>query len=112
MSIGTNEKNPMYGCFKPVHWFNAQLNSRICERMSAPNAASRVVGTHSHPTMNRSMSFHQESVHRVSLRPTQMTTAWSARPGRLRMASLRWRSMMPSTVVGVPATSCRSLSRR
>ena len=105
MSIGTNEKKPMYGCFSPVHWFNAQLNSRIWERMSAPYAASRVVGIHSQPMTNSSMSFHQQSVQRVSLRPIQTITAWMARPGRLCAAPLRWRSMMPNTVVGVPDTS-------
>ena len=110
MSIGTNEKNPMYGCFSPVHWFRTQLNSRICERISAPNAASNVVGTHSQPITNTSMSFHQQSVQLVNLRPPQTITAWMARPGRLCAASCRWRNMMPSTVVGVPAISWRSFS--
>ena len=83
MSIGTNEKKPMYGCFSPVHWFHAQLNSRICDRISAPNAARSVVGTHSQPIRNTSMSFHQQSVQRVSLRPVHTMTACMALPGRL-----------------------------
>ena len=110
--MGTNEKKPIYGCFRPIHWFNAQLNSRICERISAPNAANSVVGTHSQPITNTSMSFHQQSVQRVSLRPSHTIIAWRARPGRLCAASCRCRNIMPSTVVGVPAISSHSLSYR
>ena len=110
--MGTNEKKPIYGCFKPVHWFKAQLNSRICERMSAPNAANSVVGIHSQPITNTSMSFHQQSVQRVSLRPVHTITACRARPGRLCAASCKCRNIMPSTVVGVPAISLHSFSCR
>ena len=69
MSIGTKEKKPIYGCCRPVHWFQAQLNSRICERISAPNADSRVVGTHSQPIKNTSASFQNRFVPRVIQRP-------------------------------------------
>ena len=110
--MGTNEKKPIYGCFKPVHWFKAQLNSRICERMSAPNAANSVVGIHSQPITNTSMSFHQQSVQRMSLRPVHTITACRARPGRLCAASCKCRNIMPSTVVGVPAISLHSFSCR
>ena len=47
----------------------AQLNSRICERISAPNAASRVVGTHSQPIKNTNASFQNRFVPRVIQRP-------------------------------------------
>ena len=84
MSIGTNEKNPMYGWSTPSHWFHAQLNSRACDRTSAPNALSSVVGTHSQPMSRIRNSFHQRSVPRRIIRRHQSPACATACIGAVR----------------------------
>ena len=78
--MGAKEKNPIYGCFKPVHWFQDQLNSRAWLRRSAPKAANNVVGTHSHPIAMISAIFHRLSVHRTIHRPQNTVARFSSTP--------------------------------
>lgn len=95
----------MYGCFSPVHWFNAQLNSRIWERMSAPYAASRVVGILQPADDEQQHELPPAVGATCQLAADPDDHRMDGAPRRLCAASLRWRSMMPNTVVGVPDTS-------